>query len=81
MQAIGLVTGDEFLLPFNLTIDTDDVLKYIKQLTWDWTNPSLRHAIHFDYFYSVDFTEIVGAHGFCFNFNMVDTDELFHLDR
>jgi hypothetical protein len=35
MQAIGLVTGDEFLVPFNLTIDTDDVLKYMKHLTWD----------------------------------------------
>jgi hypothetical protein len=82
MQAIGLVTGDEFLVPFNLTIDTDDVLKYMKHLTWDWTDErSFHQVIHFDDYYGVDFAEIVGASGFCYNFNMVDSDKLFRLDR
>jgi hypothetical protein len=81
MQAIALVTGDEFLVPFNLTIDTDDVQKYVKHLTWDWTNPSLKHEIHFDDYYSVDFTEILGASGICYNFNLVDSKKLFHLNK
>jgi hypothetical protein len=81
MQAIALVTGDEFLVPFNLTIDTDDVQKYVKHLTWDWTNPSLKHEIHFDDYYSVDFAEILGASGICYNFNLVDSKKLFHLNK
>jgi hypothetical protein len=32
MQAVALVTGDEFLAGYNLTIDTDDVLNFIKEL-------------------------------------------------
>lgn len=80
MQAVGLVTGDEFLVPYNLTIDVVDVLDYIKNLTWNWMDRKLFHVINFDDYYGIDFAEIVGSTGFCYNFNMIDADELFHLD-
>ena len=80
MQAVELVTGDEFLVPYNLTIDAGDVLDYIKNLTWDWMHADLYHIINFDNYYGVDFAEIIGPSGFCYNFNLVDADELFRLE-
>lgn len=80
MQAVGLVTGDEFLVPFNLTIDADDVLVYIKNLTWDWRDTKLIHYNDFDDDYGIDFAAIVGSRGICYNFNMVEAVDLFNLE-
>jgi hypothetical protein len=78
MQAVALVTGDDFLVPFNLTIDTADVLSYIDKLSykWDYWN----NFATFDDFFGIDFASMIGPAGFCFNFNMIDALELFHLD-
>jgi hypothetical protein len=81
MQAIALVTGDEFLVPFNLTIDTNDVLEHIKNLTWNWNHKNYFQKVHFDDDYGIDFAEIIGASGFCYNFNLVDADELVFLNK
>jgi hypothetical protein len=80
MQAIGLVTNDDFLVPYNLSIETYDVLNYIKILTWDWDG-AMMHTIHFDDYYGIDFAEIIGQSGFCYNFNMVNASDLFHLEK
>jgi hypothetical protein len=82
MQAIGLVTGDEFLVQFNLTIDTEDVLDYIKNLTWDWTDPyKYVNNNDFDDDFGIDFAAIVGPLGICYNFNMVEAVDLFYLEK
>jgi hypothetical protein len=79
MQAIGLVTGDEFLVPFNLTIDTDDVLNYMVKLFLNWTEAGFTRDAYFDDEYGINFAAFVGSTGFCYNFNLADADELFNL--
>jgi hypothetical protein len=79
MQAVALVTGDEFLVPFNLTIATADVFDFIDLLNMKYdTN---KNFVTFDDYYGIDFARIVGSTGFCFNFNMVSSADLFHLDQ
>jgi hypothetical protein len=79
MQAVALVTGDEFLVPFNLTIETRDVLDYIENINYLWK--SYENYATFDNLFGIDFASIIGSSGFCYNFNMIDADELFNLDQ
>jgi hypothetical protein len=80
MQAIGLATGDEFLIPFNLTIDAEDVLDYMAELRVKWYTPGYTNFAFFDDYYGVEFAEITGASGFCYNFNMPEAAELLQLN-
>jgi hypothetical protein len=80
MQAIALATGDEFLVPFNLTIDAGDVLDYMAELRVKWYNPDHSNFAFFDDYYGVHFAEIIGASGFCYNFNMPEAADLLHLN-
>jgi hypothetical protein len=80
MQAIALVTGDEFLVPFNVTIDISDFLTYILRLTWKWNTHDFAQVFFFNDYFSVDFAPIIGPSGYCFNFNMVDPGKLFNLE-
>jgi hypothetical protein len=81
MQAIALVTGDEFLAPFNLTIDTDDVLDYMLKLLSRPKQIGYLRDYHFDDSFGIDFAVIVGSSGFCFSFNVVNAEELFNLEK
>jgi hypothetical protein len=80
MQAVSLVTGDEFLVPFNLTIDTEDVLETVQDLCWIWYERLTQH-LGFDDFYGVNLVPLIGSSGYCFTFNIVEPDELFHKDK
>jgi hypothetical protein len=80
MQAIALATGDEFLVPFNLTIDAGDVLDYMAELKMDWHDPGHTNLAFFDDHYGINFAEIIGASGFCYNFNMPEAADLLHLN-
>jgi hypothetical protein len=79
MQAVALVTGDEFLVPLNLTIDTENVLELIESLSYhiygefdDYTES------YFDDFYGIDFAPILAPSGYCYNFNMIEAKDLYH---
>lgn len=84
MQAVALVTGDEFLVPYNLTIGIGDVLDYMWKLHISWTNFGLDFGFtkyaHFDDNYGIDFAVIASSTGHCYNFNMIDAYELFNLE-
>jgi hypothetical protein len=80
MQAIALATGDEFLVPYNLTIDTNDVLVYIRDLFTIWRIPRISRTAIFEQNYAVYLTAIVSHAGFCHNFNMIKAEELLNLD-
>jgi hypothetical protein len=80
MQAVGLATGDEFLVRYNLTIDTGDVLDYLGKLFVMWNDLSFKRVAHFDNTFGVDFTILAGPGGFCYNFNLVDAEDLLNLD-
>lgn len=80
MQAIALVTGDELLLEYNLTIETEDVLGYLRKLHLYFIRDGFFNHVNFDNYYGIDFAFVVGPSGFCYNFNMIDADELFNLN-
>jgi acid-sensing ion channel, other len=80
MQAVALVTGDEFLADFNLTIDTADVLEYMGNLTWNWRKISLP-LIDFDDQYGIEFAQIVTPSGVCENFNLILANDLLNTKK
>jgi hypothetical protein len=80
MQAIALVTGDEFLVPYNLTIDVALVEFFLYELTWKW-NLKLGQNIGFDDFYGVEFMWNLGFSGMCTTFNNVAIEEIFYLEK
>jgi hypothetical protein len=80
MQAVALATGDEFLVPYNLTINANDVAEYMKNLTWVWYTSALIQFIGFDDQFGIRFAPIIGSSGICFNFNMDNPEDIFHLD-
>jgi hypothetical protein len=80
MQAIALVTGDEFLLQYNSTIDTEDVLDFMLELHTNWSQYGFTKYAHFDDYYGIDFALVIGSAGFCYNFNMINAGELFNLE-
>jgi hypothetical protein len=80
MQAIALVTGDKFLIPYNLTIDTGDVLDYMKALLLEWFSKKFLRMADFDDNYGIDIAEIIGPSGFCYSFNIVDPEVILNLN-
>jgi len=81
MQAIALVTNDKFLLNFNISIDTSDVVDYMHKLERQWFGNNYFPAVYFLERYAVNFTKVISHRGICYDFNIVDASELFHLDR
>jgi hypothetical protein len=81
MQAVALVTGDEVLNQFNLTIDTSDVLVYMKSQIQDWMDRNYSSLANFDKKYRAHLAAIPGPSGYCYNFNMADGSDLFYLEK
>jgi hypothetical protein len=81
MQAVALVTGDESLVAYNLTIDASDVYDFIKDLTINWRRNASRYNFVFNDQFGVDFAETIGPNGFCFNFNLIHSHDLFYLEH
>jgi hypothetical protein len=81
MQVVALVTGDEFLAKYNLTIDTADVVDYIRILSTNWTEKHTRLTSYFDDYYGTDFAAIISPFGFCYNFNLIEADRLFEINQ
>jgi hypothetical protein len=78
MQAVALVTGDEFLIPYNLSMDTKDVFNSFEKLHREWNKNE--NDAYFDDLYGIDFARIFGPSGICYNFNMADPDKVFNLN-
>jgi hypothetical protein len=79
MQAVALVTGDEFLVPYNLTIDIGDVDKYMDKLSWMWY--TTMQNIGFDGYRGVRFATILGHSGYCQSFNIVALSDIFRVTK
>jgi hypothetical protein len=89
MQAIELQTHDDFLAQYNLTIDTSDVIEYMKKARRIWNSPYKKYLDGLGTFYtyvdfknqfSIDLAEILTSDGFCYSFNIVDASELLKLE-
>jgi hypothetical protein len=82
MQAVGLTANDDFLVQYNLTIDTSDVQKYIMKLNYNFSANGIKSFNHafFDEYFDVRFSKIAGQSGFCYTFNMVEARKLFDLE-
>jgi hypothetical protein len=76
LQAISLVISDDFLLKYNISrIPTDDIAEQIEEFTM-----SLRKIIvtsTFSDIFAVVLSKVAGPSGVCYNFNMVDAQNLF----
>jgi len=81
MQAIALVTNDKFLLDYNISIDASDVVDYMHKLERQWFGKGFQPAVYFLERYAVNYTKVISHRGICYDFNIVDASELFHLDR
>lgn len=95
MQAIELITKDNFLEQFNISIDTSDIMYYMKKAMHVWFDSdyyenyedfeekeyTYYNEIHFMYRFQVEFAEIITSKGFCYSFNIGDASNLFHLER
>jgi hypothetical protein len=90
MQAIELVTNDDFLAQFNLTIDTSDVVDYMRLARREWyiedgkfIRPLGRFAHEF-YFMErnkAKVHEVLTSRGFCYSFNIAPPSEVLQLER
>jgi hypothetical protein len=78
MQAVALVTEDDFLVSYNLTIDTEDVRFLIKKLSYDWPNKFYASDAFFNDHYGINFAPIPAPSGICYNFNMIDAEDLYY---
>lgn len=78
MQAIALILDDDFLLQFNISIETEDILTFIKNLTYRWEK--IHNEAHFDDKYRIQFAEIISSYGFCYTFNIIEPNDLFKLE-
>ena len=78
MHAIGLVMNDDFLLINNISIGSDYLVEYIKEVQRPW---HIGHSIGWVKNFSVDLGDIMAPWGFCHNFNMMNPEDLFHLNR
>lgn len=82
MHAIGLVMNDDFLLnyliDYNITIPTDDLMDYISQL-----NPHFRWRVEASFMkkYGINFAKIITPWGYCNTFNILDAKDLLHLNK
>jgi hypothetical protein len=81
MQAIALATGDEFLVPYNLTIEVGNIRNELVDLNWYWYNKYLPNNIAFDDLFSVIFTSNLGFSGICYTFNIVKFEEIFFIEK
>jgi hypothetical protein len=77
MQALTLATGDEFLVPYNLTIDTENLEYYLQELAWSWYENQYQ-IISFDDIYGVHFYRNFGLSGMCYTFNIIAFDKIFN---
>ena len=78
MEAIGLVMNDDFLLHYNITIPTKNIMKYIFEL-----NPRMRtkEQASFDKIYAINFTKVITQWGYCNTFNILDAAKLINLNE
>jgi hypothetical protein len=90
MQAIELATGDDFLAKYNLSIDTSDVIEYMRKATRIWTlNDGDRPKDLGEYYHCADFmlkfklitAEVITQRGFCYSFNIAEPSQLFRLEK
>lgn len=88
MQAIELVENDDFLFQFNVSIDTSDLMDYIRNTTrrwhlneYDWVLGTFYNNMDFKKKFSIWLVEIITYRGFCYSFNIVDAAELFKIEK
>jgi hypothetical protein len=82
MQATALVTGDEFLLKYNIEIDASDVYEHFLVYNFEHRSSDghLAGIIHFDDRWGANLAKLYTAIGPCFTFNNLNADQFYNLD-
>lgn len=90
MQAIELMTHDDFLLQYNISIDTSDVVDYMRKAIRVWTLDhevyiskfgEYYHKMSFKNLFFVELAEILTSRGFCYSFNIADASQVIKLEK
>jgi hypothetical protein len=90
MQAIELATGDDFLANYNVSIDTSDVIEYMRKATRIWTSKlgesdeilgQYHHWADFILQFKLIMAEVITQRGFCYSFNIAEPSQLFRLEK
>lgn len=90
MQAIELIVRDDFLAQYNISIDTSDVMKYMRKATRVWTLEFEKgHKFYGKYYnvmnfkenFAVELAEVITSRGFCYSFNIVDAIDLLRTEK
>jgi hypothetical protein len=80
MQAVALVTGDEFLTSYNVSIPTEDLIEYLASIVFQYDLKDMERYSHFDDRYRGELTPVLGPSGYCYNFNMAPSKQILNLD-
>jgi hypothetical protein len=86
MQITSLISNDEAMLTFNLSIPTDDFVDRLDDFISFWNYqegdfyPRDQYAM-WDSHFEVNFTRILQPEGFCYTFNLPMISEFFHVDK
>ena len=78
MHAIGLFNDDDFLLQFNLSFSTENIMSsfYVMQRRFpDWQIGSFIQKNN------LEFAKILTPFGVCYTFNTLDAPELFDFNK
>lgn len=89
MQAIELIARDDFLAQYNVSIDTSDVIEYMRKAirVWDLQGKydknlgTYSHEMNFKDKYLIEFAEIITSNGFCYSFNIADAKDILKLEK
>lgn len=77
MHAIGLLINDDFLLQFNLSLTTENIMDSLHAVEGIWNE----HEGSFIKKYSLEFAKIITPYGFCYTFNSLNADDLFDFNK
>lgn len=78
MHAIGLIMNDDFLVPFNLSLSTENIAEYFYKLQRIILK---EYTGSFILKYQINFAKVITPFGLCFTFNSMDSSDMFDFNK
>ena len=78
MHAIGFLINDDFLLQFNLSLSTENIMSSLNAVEGIWNNQQEGSFIQK---YSLEFAKIITPYGFCYTFNSLNASDLLNFNK
>lgn len=77
MHAIGLIMNDDFLVQFNLSLSTENIIDsfyQVQRITNEYNGSFIQK-------YKINFANLMTPFGLCLTFNNFDSSDLFHFNK